>query len=1076
MAVVCADQHLTYAELNSRSDRLATYLQAHGVCTDDRVAVVKQRSIETIITLLGILKAGAAYVAIEPSTPDERIAFLLDDLEAQFVVVDQSSLNLTIRTGITKIYVDAAWEVLAQQSSCVKENSGSSGQLAYISYTSGSTGIPKGVAVPHSAVVRLVHNPNYASLGPDEVSIQCAPLTFDASTFEIWGCLLNGGRLAVMPPEQISVDALLDAFRCYEVSTAFITTGLFNLLVEHGADDLAKVKQILTGGEAISAVHVKTLLAASAGHSHLSNVYGPTENTTFTTHHPIRTAGSPACPIPIGRPITNTQVYVLDRHMQPVPIGVEGELFAGGPGLARGYWNRPELTAVSFVPNAFSVHPGERLYRTGDLVKWSRDGNLEYLERRDNQVKVRGFRIELGEIENYLGQHRRVAACAVMARSDELGPKRLVAYVVPRDNESLTANELHGYLADHLPAYMVPVAYVFLKELPLTSSGKVDRKMLPRPDYSASVDDYVPPSTAVEIALTGIWSKVLKVEKVGAGDDFFRLGGDSIMAIQVSAAAIRAGLPLSPQQLFETPKLSDAALKVAATLQGEPSQTGQKTVSKEGSGRDQRKNASAFPQAGVSPRELRILFECLKEKYDRDKVEDIYPLSSLQQGMLFHVLQSSHTDLYVNQQAYTLEGPLNVAALKQAFERVVARHPILRTAFVLTAQGKPVQVVLQSVAVPWQVHDWRELTLSVQQERLGDLHRSDREQEFDLEKPPLIRINLVRLREEVYEFIWSLHLMLLDGWSLPLLLDEVLRLYDAITDQREINLPKPLAYAEYIDWLQVQDPGEAERFWRNALHGFDRATALGRDQVVSAPSACEQLYEEKILTLEASETELLRLFAARNQITVNTLAQAAWALILSRRSGTDDVVFGAVVSGRSVDLPCVDVMIGLLLNTIPVRVHLHSHAPLVPWLKELQSQQVEARRYESSSLVDIQGWSEIPRGQALFESVVIFQNSPVDIAWSEVKGKLRMTGMKSVEKNSFPLTFIIIPGPEMLLKIVYDTGQFHSAAATRLLRQAKDFLNAMATAHSKSVLGSLTEEADTDRDQLISSFNRNLEL
>ncbi|HEX8853568.1 MAG TPA: amino acid adenylation domain-containing protein, partial [Pyrinomonadaceae bacterium] len=482
VAVVFGEQTLTYGELNERANQLAHHLRSLGVGAESLVGLCVERSLEMIVGMLGILKAGGAYVPFDPSYPVERLSFMLEDAAVEALVAQDALLDELPSFWGPVVCLDSDADALdacethnpAHAHACTPDG------LAYVMYTSGSTGTPKGVSVPHRGVTRLVSHTDYASFDSSEVFLQLAPVSFDASTFEIWGALLNGGRLVVMPPAQPSLKQIGEVITEHSVTTLWLTAGLFNLMVDERVEDLQPLRQMLAGGDVLSVAHVKRFLAAN-GECRLINGYGPTENTTFTCCYTVP-AGGVEGSVPIGRPIANTQVYVLDARMNPVPVGVEGELYIGGDGLARDYLNRPAITAERFVPHPLTRVAGARLYRTGDRVRYTAGGEIEFLGRVDNQVKVRGHRIELGEVEAVLAGHHSVRECTVIVRED-LGDKRLVAYVVPtREEESATSEELRRYLGEKLPDYMLPSRFVSLDVLPLTPNGKVDRRALPAPD------------------------------------------------------------------------------------------------------------------------------------------------------------------------------------------------------------------------------------------------------------------------------------------------------------------------------------------------------------------------------------------------------------------------------------------------------------------------------------------------------------------------------------------------------------------------------------------------------------------
>ncbi|WP_036720642.1 amino acid adenylation domain-containing protein, partial [Paenibacillus sp. JCM 10914] len=538
-AVAFEDVTLTYAELNRRSNQLAHYLRQQGVGPESLVAICMERSANLIVAMLGVLKAGGAYVPLDPSYPQERLTYMLADSGASVVVTTEKYLGLIPNSTVQTVCLDRDGFAIGR---CRKGNLklvGTAESLAYVMYTSGSTGSPKGVCILHCGIVRLVNHPSYVELGEKDVVLQTASISFDAATFEIWGSLLNGGRLIVMSTQTPSVSELGEMIIRQGVTTLWMTNGLFNLMVDEQVESLRGVSQLLVGGDAISKSHVRKVLQWPG--VRLINCYGPTENTTFTSYYEVERNREYHGVIPIGKPISNTQVYVLDGEMQPVPVGVRGELYTGGDGLARGYWNRPELTAEKFI-----VHPqwNKRLYRTGDLVRWQQDGNLEYLGRADEQVKVRGYRIELGEIEVALLRHPLVGESVVIVRDDMASDKTIVAYVVTSGNVEL--RELREYLKATLPDYMVPSYFMTLDSLPLMPNGKLDRKALPAPEVVGETE-YAAPRTEVEQKLAEIWRQVLRAEQVGIHDNFFELGGDSILSIQIVSRANQAGLKLTPR-------------------------------------------------------------------------------------------------------------------------------------------------------------------------------------------------------------------------------------------------------------------------------------------------------------------------------------------------------------------------------------------------------------------------------------------------------------------------------------------------------------------------------------------------
>ncbi|HET7233718.1 MAG TPA: amino acid adenylation domain-containing protein, partial [Longimicrobium sp.] len=562
-AVVSDGVRWTYAEVDSRANRLARRLRELGVKVESRVGVAMERSPELIVALLGILKAGGAYVPLDPIYPAARRARMAADAGVGLVLTHGGAGD-DWGDGIRQVDLAAERERIDALSSDIVDTNVDPGNLAHVLFTSGSTGVPKGVAIPHRAVVRLARGLADAGFRADDVFLQIAPVAFDASTLEVWVALLNGGAVAVHGPSAYTPAELGAFVQRHGVTTMWLTAGLFNQVVDAGAPGFARVRQIMTGGEVVSAAHVKRAMEALPS-TRFVNGYGPTENTVFTTCHPIIRDDVESVSIPIGPPVANTRAYVLDEAMRPVPVGAPGEVYAGGDGLARGYAGRPGLTAERFIPDPFG--DGGRLYRTGDRARWNEQGELEFVSRADRQVKVRGFRIEPGEIEAALVAHPSVRAAVVEARDDAAGGKRLVAYAVAAGDAGADAAELRAHLSGTLPDYMVPGAIVILPELPLTPNGKVDRARLPDPADAASPDTFVPPEGAAEEALADIWREVLKVEAVGAHDSFFLLGGHSLLATQV-VSRVRAafGIELPLREIFEHPTLERLATVVEDLL------------------------------------------------------------------------------------------------------------------------------------------------------------------------------------------------------------------------------------------------------------------------------------------------------------------------------------------------------------------------------------------------------------------------------------------------------------------------------------------------------------------------------
>jgi amino acid adenylation domain-containing protein len=565
IALVQGDSELTYGELNRRANRLAHRLRLAGVTLETLVPCCLPRSIEMIVAFLAVLKTGAAYMPIDPTYPEARRNLMLDDA-GRGVVLTNSWLAPSFQSAEPTRIVTAEDEPAAVSDR--EENPqpvAGPTNLAYVMYTSGSTGRPKGVMVEHRGIVRLVRDTNYCRFGPNETFLQFAPPSFDASTFEIWGALLNGGRLVLMPQETSSLEDLLRAVRQYGVTTLWLTAGLFHLMVDEYPGGLRSLRQLLAGGDVLSARHSRIFLE-HAPETTLINGYGPTENTTFTCCHIIRAGDSIPESIPIGKPVSNTRVYILDQDMNPVRAGEIGELYAGGDGLARGYLNASEPNSSKFLNDPFGDQPKQRMYRTGDLARWRSDGSIEYLGRLDDQVKILGHRIEPAEIESAILRQGQVKQACVVARIEN-GSKRLVAYFVPVSS-AVTPERLRDFIASQLPQHMVPAFFVSLPFLPLSQHGKVDRAALAELDVMSKSEPAAKsvPKSDLERTLTQLWQRILKVPEVGLDQNFFDLGGDSLLLVAVHSnlqKSLQTQIPVT--DLFEFPTIRKLAQHLTRT-------------------------------------------------------------------------------------------------------------------------------------------------------------------------------------------------------------------------------------------------------------------------------------------------------------------------------------------------------------------------------------------------------------------------------------------------------------------------------------------------------------------------------
>jgi amino acid adenylation domain-containing protein/non-ribosomal peptide synthase protein (TIGR01720 family) len=1092
--------HLTYAELDRRANQLARHLRMLGVGPQVLVTLCVERSLELVVGLLGVLKAGGAFLPLDPAYPLARLNFMLEDSQAAVLITMSDERRATSDEGansssvlrpascVKTVDLAADWPLIAQQPPTPPASAVGPADLAYMIYTSGSTGQPKGVPIRHgSAVPFFLWYQEYFGLRADDRVIQYHSLSFDFSTWEIFEALIVGAALYVVPGAVAQdVGALADALDDARISVLNMTPSQFSALCDYveqfKPSALATTRILVLGGELFPMALARRAAQIIPDGCRLYNEYGPTETTIssaiFRVAPAVLAHADDRPGVPIGPPIGNTQFYLLDARFQPVPIGLPGNLYIGGVGLAREYFGRPALTAERFVPNPFGncrlqiadcrlaqsticnlqSAMGTRLYATGDRVRYRADGTIEFLGRLDEQVKLRGFRIELGEIETTLGQHPAVQSCVVLAREDAPGDKRLVAYVVTTKDERRKTNdeerdppfvlrpssfvqELRTYLAARLPEYMRPATFVLLDALPLTANGKLDRRALPAPDSTRPelAEDFVAPRTAAEETLARVWATLLRLERVGIHDNFFMLGGDSILSIQMIARARQAGLQLTPRQVFQHQTIAQLATVAqptpgASVEQGLGADVLPHTPGRRGS------TPADFPLARLDQPAIDRLIQ------RNGQIADIYPLTPMQQGLLFHTLAAPESGVYVQQVSCLLLGELNHAAFMRAWQSVIARHPVLRSAVAWEELAEPLQIVAEQVALPLHAHDWRDLPAAEQQTRLDALLRADRARGLDLSCAPLMRLTLIQRDATTTYLLWSHHHLLLDGWSVPLVLDEVVRHYLAECAGQPLTLTELRPYRDYIAWLQRQDLAHAEAFWRATLRGLTAATPLVVDHPADPADDAHAVAAERQAALAETTTSALLTLARRRSLTLNTLVQGAWALLLHRYSGANEVVFGSTVAGRPPELPGVEGMVGLFINTLPVRVRLAGGSTTLDWLQQLQDQQVATRQYEYSPLVQIQAWSGIPRGQPLFESLLVFENYPAIAgdAAQRTQAGLTIQQVRTIPQTNYPLMLVAMPGPALTLRLIYDHRRFTPDVIERMLGHLETLLAGMA--------------------------------
>ncbi|HBN9632843.1 non-ribosomal peptide synthetase [Pseudomonas aeruginosa] len=1428
-ALAFGEERLDYAELNRRANRLAHALIERGIGADRLVGVAMERSIEMVVALMAILKAGGAYVPVDPEYPEERQAYMLEDSGVE-LLLSQSHLKLPLAQGVQRIDLDRGAPWFENYSEANPDIHLDGENLAYVIYTSGSTGKPKGAGNRHSALSnRLCWMQQAYGLGVGDTVLQKTPFSFDVSVWEFFWPLMSGARLVVAAPGDHRDPAKLVALINREgVDTLhFVPSMLQAFLQDEDVASCTSLKRIVCSGEALPA-DAQQQVFAKLPQAGLYNLYGPTEAAIDVTHWTCVEEGKDA--VPIGRPIANLACYILDGNLEPVPVGVLGELYLAGRGLARGYHQRPGLTAERFVASPFVA--GERMYRTGDLARYRADGVIEYAGRIDHQVKLRGLRIELGEIEARLLEHPWVREAAVLA----VDGRQLVGYVVLESESGDWREALAAHLATSLPEYMVPAQWLVLERMPLSPNGKLDRKALPAPEVSVAQAGYSAPRNAVERTLAEIWQDLLGVERVGLDDNFFSLGGDSIVSIQVVSRARQAGLQLSPRDLFQHQNIRSLALAAkagAATAEqgpasgevalapvqrwfferaipnrqhwnqslllqarqpldgdrlgralerlqaqhdalrlrfreergawhqayaeqaGEPlwrrqagseeallalceeaqrsldleqgpllrallvdmadgsqrlllvihhlavdgvswsilledlqrlyadldadlgprsssyqtwsrhlhEQAGARLdeldywqaqlhdaphalpcenphgalenrherklvltldaertrqllqeapaayrtqvndllltalaratcrwsgdasvlVQLEGHGREDLGEAidlsrtvgwftslfplrltpaadlgeslkaikeqlrgvpdkgvgygllrylageeaaarlAALPQPRITfnylgrfdrqfdgaallvpatesagaaqdpcaplanwlsiegqvyggelslhwsfsremfaeatvqrlvddyARELHALIEhCCQEgnvgatpsdfplatlrqeQLDRlplALIEDIYPLSPMQHGMLFHSLYEQASGDYLNQLRVDVHG-LDPARFRAAWQAALDSHDILRAGFLWQGDlEQPLQVIHKHLELPFAEHDWRGREALA--EALDELAASERRRGFELEQAPLLRLVLVRMDEERYHLVYTHHHILLDGWSSAQLLGEVLARYTGEQAERTGG-----RYRDYIAWLQAQDKRVSEAFWKEQLAELLEPTRLAQAVAAEREQVGSGQFQR---SLPPARTARLKTFAQRHAVTLNTLVQAAWSLLLQRYTGQDTVVFGATVAGRPAELAGIERQIGLFINTLPVVATPQPGMRLTDWLQEVQARSLALREQEHTPLFEIQRWAGL--GEALFDSLLVFENYPVAEALEKGSpGGVRFGPVSNHERTNYPLTVALGVGDSLSLQYSYDRQAFSDAAVEQLDRHLLNLL------------------------------------
>jgi amino acid adenylation domain-containing protein len=980
VALRFAHTAMSYDELNARANQLAHHLRDHGVGPDSLVGIYLERNPEMVVGLLGILKAGGAYIPLDPSYPLERIEYMLEDA-APLVLLTQADLlpRLTARSSMQVVCVDRDAHLISRQDADdldPEEVGFHAGQLAYVIYTSGSTGRPKGVMVQHVGVVNFLHSMQHSpGMSASDRVLAVTTISFDIAGLEIYLPLIAGAEV-ILATREDAADAhrLIHLIEQSGVTVLQATPVTWRMLLGAGWRGAPGLKA-LCGGEAL-ATDLSHELVDRVGT--LWNVYGPTETTIWSCAHRIVSASEQAAAESIGRPIANTQVYVLDTTRRPVPIGVAGELFIGGEGVARGYLNRPQLTAERFVADPFDPAPGARLYRTGDLARWRPDGTLEYLGRNDFQVKIRGFRIELGEIEAQLARFPHVRDAVVVAREDSPGEKRLVAYLTPRDaarddSTLLNAEALRTHLKSAMPDYMVPSAFVVLESLPLTSNGKIDRRALPAP----GVDDYAhreyeAPAGSEEEALAAIWQALLRLERVSRRDNFFELGGHSLLIVQMIDRLRAIGLATDMRRVFESATLADlaATLTVAAPVS----------------------STQAAPLLQLDREQVVRIESCVPG--GAANVQDIYPLTPVQEGLLFHhLLDRGGGDLYVIPMVLSVSSRQRLEELIAALQSVVDRHDALRTSVLWESLPRPVQVVWREARLPVE-----ELTLDRDRDALEQIEEriSPACLRIELQRAPLVALEIMQdTRHERWFAILKVHHIVSDAASLRILISEVV----AHLEGSQSSLPDPTPYRDHVSAVYARSSADgATAFFRSRLADVEEPSApFGFEATLGSDAGFDEVTEE----IGPALAQEIRRQARRYGVSVATFFHAAWGLVVARTSNSRNVVFGSVLLGRMASDAATKNTVGMFINTLPLRLALE-RLTARQLIETTQRELIELLGHEQASLADAQRCSGVDGSRPLFTSVLNYRHEIDDrkAHWASAAGIRVLT---STERTNYPI-------------------------------------------------------------------------
>ncbi|MFB2772371.1 amino acid adenylation domain-containing protein [Pelatocladus sp. BLCC-F211] len=1003
VAVVFANQQLTYCELNAKANQLAHYLQKLGVKPEVLVGICVERSLDMLIGLLAILKVGGAYIPLDPSYPKERLEFILQDAKAPVLLTQTSLLKGIPQYKSQVVCLDADSQKIAQQSQENLLSELTTNNLAYVIYTSGSTGKPKGVQIPHSALSNFLYSMKQTpGLTQDDTLLAVTTYSFDIAALELFLPIIVGGRLVIASREVASDPMQLSAKIIDSKATVMqATPATWKLLLTAGWSGNHQLK-ILCGGEALPKYLANQLLHRCAS---LWNMYGPTETTIWSAASQVETGSAV---VSISHAIANTQLYIFDQYNQLVPIGVAGELHIGGNGLARGYLNRPELTAEKFIPNPFSEQPGTNLYKTGDLARYLPNGQIEYIGRIDHQVKVRGFRIELGEIEAVINQYSGVREAVVIVRETLNDSQQIVSYIVPEIEQKLIITELRSFLESKLPSYMVPTNFVILDTLPLTPNGKVDRKALSAVDtvLPELEETFVAPQTTVEKQLAIIWMQVLGLEKIGIDDNFFKLGGHSILATQVISRINKIfNIELPLRRIFELPtiaRLVEIIDKKQLTFK-------------------------SLPAIKRVSRDIEL------------------PLSFAQKRLWFLEQLERGSSTYNMPAAVYLNGNLNIDALGQAFQEISQRQEVLRTTF-KKVNGNPVQVIAPSVSISLPIIDLSEISPEKQSVKVQQSILEEAQRPFDLAKSPLLRVSLLRLGEESYLLLLVMHHIIADGWSIGILIRELSTLYAAFLKKESSPLAElPIQYADFAywqnQWLQGEVMDKHLSYWKQQLANLsvlELPTDYPRPEIKSFRGTRQHLELAKELCEE------IKALSHREGVTLFMTLLAGFKILMHHYTKQDDIVIGTDVANRN--FPEIENIIGFFVNQLVLRTYLGGNPTFQELLQRVREVTLAAYEHQDMPfdqlVLALKPERDLSR-TPLFQSKFVLQNAPT--LPLELEG-LKLKIVEDIDNSTakFDLLLTMWESEQGLSgSLEYSTDLFNASAIAKFITDYEMILRAV---------------------------------